>query len=194
MNILKTYGLACVLLIGSQITAAPKPSNITIEKLAHNGSGCTKGSKVELAEANSSEQIKLEIEGFDVSTQKRVTRKNCVVGFSVEKPKGWQFAVNRLETHLSVSLEESAKARLTVNSYFQGEKANSRFEQKWQGPLKKELDINQTKNGNDLVWSNCGQTAVLNTNTAVLVRGASANVKLKQKIYWHFIWRQCQTK
>ncbi|KAF9485155.1 hypothetical protein BDN70DRAFT_982945 [Pholiota conissans] len=100
-------------------------------------------------------------------------RKNCQLTLSVKVPGGYQFAFDKFNHNASYAIGQDVTGSFKTSYYFQATLPEAEGDGTIAGPAK--LDTTLTDNFSPLVWSPCGQNAVVGINTEVRVDNGNNN-------------------
>ncbi|MEV2238216.1 DUF4360 domain-containing protein [Micromonospora sp. NPDC049891] len=156
-------------------TATPD-SEITVEVVAANGSGCAPGTARVVAHPDNTG---FRIRYFDfVATAGRgvdVTdsRKNCQLGVLVNVPAGWTIAVAAADYRGRARIPAGATGRQRTSYYWQGSSETSRTDATFTGPYNGFWGTSDV--APVLLYTPCGQQRVLNVNTELRVDAGTAS-------------------
>ncbi|MFV2103438.1 DUF4360 domain-containing protein [Micromonospora sp. LOL_024] len=164
-------------------STAPPSSEITVEVVAANGSGCAPGTARVVAHPDNT-GFRIRYHDF-VATAGRgseVTagRKNCQLGLLVSVPAGWTIAVAAADYRGRARIPTGATGRQRTSYYWQGSSETSHTDATFTGPYNgywRTSDVAPV-----LVYVPCGQQRVLNVNTELRVDtstgGSSASMSM----------------
>jgi len=182
-------------------SAAVPDSNVTLEVIAANGSGCAPGTASVIANPD---RTGFRIRYYDFvaeaggNAEATARRKNCQIGVLVTVPAGWTFAIAEAEYRGRARLYSGASALQRTNYYWQGSSANSSTEETFAGPLH---GYWQTRDvAPVLIYTPCTEQKVLNINTELRVDGGSSSSKSSMSMrssdgdvdtLFNFSWTRC---
>ncbi|WFE26878.1 DUF4360 domain-containing protein [Solwaraspora sp. WMMD791] len=151
-------------------------SDITVEVLAANGSGCSPGTAVVSAHPDKS-GFRIRYFDFMASAGRGVdataSRKNCQLGVLVKVPAGWTFAVAAADYRGRARIPAGATGRQRTHYYWQGSSESSRTEATFGGPYNSYWSTEDV--APVLYYLPCGQQRVLNINTELRVDAGTAS-------------------
>lgn len=184
--------------------SAPDPSQVYIESMTYNGTGCPVGSvAVELAPDRTaftmlfSEFVAQAGPGISPSQW----RRNCQINFDLFVPSGWSYSVATVDFRGFVQLDPGVVGTQTATYYFSNQLQQASFDTVFVGPKDQDYLIRDEVGVENLVWSRCGETRPANINTSVRVnnrqnpRGSgmmttdSIDGQIKQ--IFRIYWRRC---
>ncbi|WJK40456.1 DUF4360 domain-containing protein [Solwaraspora sp. WMMA2056] len=178
---LAALGAALALSLATPAHAAPvttphtPDSDITVEVLAANGSGCAPGTAVVVANPDKS-GFRIRYFDFVASAGRGVdttaSRKNCQLGVLVKVPAGWTFAVATADYRGRARIPAGATGRQRTHYYWQGSSESSRTEATFGGPYNSYWSAEDV--APVLYYLPCGQQRVLNINTELRVEAGTA--------------------
>ncbi|MEV4711150.1 DUF4360 domain-containing protein [Micromonospora sp. NPDC049374] len=158
----------------SASTAAPD-SEITVEVVAANGSGCSPGTARVVAHPDNTgfriryyDFVATAGRGVDVTD----SRKNCQLGVLVNVPAGWTIAVAAADYRGRARIPTGATGRQRTTYYWQGSSETSRTDATFTGPYNGFWGTSDV--APVLVYVPCGQQRVLNVNTELRVDAGTA--------------------
>ncbi|GID94306.1 hypothetical protein Adi01nite_37180 [Amorphoplanes digitatis] len=176
-------------------------TNITLEVVAANGSGCAPGTAAVIANSDRTgfriryNDFVAESGGNAAPTDRR---KNCQIGVLVTVPAGWSFAIAEAEYRGRARLYSGATALQRTNYYWQGSSTSSSSEETFAGPLQGYWETRDV--APVLVYTPCSAQKVLNINTELRVDGGSSSSKSSMSMkssegdvdtLFNFSWAQC---
>jgi hypothetical protein len=158
-------------------TAVPD-SDITVEVLAANGSGCSPGTARVVAYPDKT-GFRIRYSDFVAAAGRGVettaSRRNCQLGVLVKVPSGWTLAIATADYRGRARVPAGATGRQVTHYYWQGSSESSRTETHFGGPYNgfwATEDVAPV-----LYYLPCGQQRVLNINTELRVdAGGSGNL------------------
>ena len=165
------------------------PEWVDYEVVAANGSACPAGD-VSIASSANRNRIDINIPMINLETD-RLAREFCQATIQVNRPEGWKFAVKKYDAWYEVDLSKDAEATITGSSYFQASPETTSFVTALSGPVKKQADIHQQVDDEDLVFSDCDGSRAVNLKTAALVRKAWGSLTIKPKQRFQIVWKAC---
>ncbi|KAI9205407.1 uncharacterized protein BJ171DRAFT_598514 [Polychytrium aggregatum] len=160
-------------LTGLAMASSP-PTGVAISSITYGGSGCPQGT-VGTSIASDSTSFTLIYDQFVASAGPSSTitdsRKFCQISLGIHVPPGWQFSILTVDYRGFVQLPASGTASESGFYYFQGRGNQAPFSVDFTGPisknyLKRAYDAVPTQNLN---WSDCGQSTVVNIQNSVLI-------------------------
>ncbi|KDR84681.1 hypothetical protein GALMADRAFT_133924 [Galerina marginata CBS 339.88] len=99
-------------------------------------------------------------------------RKNCQATLVVQVPTGYQFALNRFTYNSQYALDYGVAATYTTTYYFQSSLSEGIAGGNITGPAASR-SRNLSNPSSPAVWSSCGETSLVNINTAVRVSNSA---------------------
>lgn len=158
---------------------APPTSQITVDVVAVNGSGCPAGTATARMSPDNT--------GFHITFSSFIARdggtasptafrRNCQVGVQVHVPQGFTYAVASDEYRGRLALGSDASALVRNNYYFQGVgEVSTTVDHNFFGALNGAWRTKDVTAVTDLVYAPCGRDIVLNINTELRVDSPSSS-------------------
>ncbi len=185
---------------------SPNPSEIFIEKVMYNGTGCRPGS-VASQLSGDAQAFTLLFDDYIVDTSKKgkpdpdsspepmPAQKACNIVLDMHVPPGWSFALFSVDVRGFAHLRKKAQGFQRTAYYFNGnEKEIDRYEMK--GPVEQDYFHRMTTPVDQLEFSSCeGKVRNLKIRTSIRVQGRgmltvdSTDGELKQK--YGMVWKKC---
>lgn len=178
-------------------------SDITIQVLTANGSGCPAGT--------ATVRPKSDRTGFTVSysdfeaavgpsADPTDIRKNCQLSLLVTIPQGFTYAVSRAVYSGYLSLAAGASALNRTNYYLQGSSSNNYVDHTFSGPSTGRWSVTDT--AAEPVYAPCSTQQILNVNTELRVSAGSSAANSTSQIAmtrssgsvnsdYSFSWQKC---
>jgi hypothetical protein len=196
-------GSGPILVIGP---SAPPETQMTIDVITVNGSGCPAGTA---AVAVSPDNTAFTVTYSDYMAQVGIGaeptdfRKNCQLNLKVNVPQGFTYAISQVDYRGFAYLESGASGMERANYYFQGSSTTQYVNHMFAGPLADDWQATDIVDVAALVWSPCGEKRNLNINTELRVSAGSSDPTTTTsfmtmdstdgslKTIYHFAWRQC---
>lgn len=151
-------------------SASPRLSDVYINSISVNGSGCLDGSIS--GEITSDSQLNLYFDDFFAEAGRDVSRvddrKFCQISLNLHVPDGWQYALYSAKYEGYAVVDRGAYVNQTSTYYFQGDLSETaEFNSKVTGPFQNSFKITDTLR-TDAVWSPCGINRSLNIKTSIM--------------------------
>jgi hypothetical protein len=170
----------------------------TVDVVTLNGSGCPAdtGQAALSADSTSFEVTFSEFSAVVTadSPQSR-TRKNCVVGLTVDLPEGYTFAVREIPVAVDLDLAAGARLEHRISYYFSGNSTTTDVTTAVDGPFRGVWRSRHLVSDDSLVWLPCGQERQLNLNhRLVVLSGTSAqanSARMSALASPRLIWASC---
>lgn len=178
-------------------------SDITVQVLAANGSGCPAGT--------ASVQPAPDRTGFTVSYRAFTAeagpgadptdiRKNCQLSLLINVPQGFTFAIAHADYAGTADLATGAIGTHKTNYYLQGSSANNYVTHTFTGPMSRPWAVTDTTAA--LVYAPCSTSDILNVNTELRVNatgatpGSLSTMSMTRSSgnvnsFFHFSWQKC---
>jgi opacity protein-like surface antigen len=196
--------LTAVVAPATAVSAAPK-SEMVIDVVSANGSGCPRGSAdVTASPDNKAFTVTYSKFTAQVGPDSKPTdfRKNCQLALNVHVPQGYTYAVASTDYRGFARLERGASASESANYYFQGERQNTRIRHNFAGPMDGDWQRTDKVGIRSLSFLPCGEERYLNVNTELRVnRGSSSSRKTSMltmdstdgnlDTVYHLAWKKC---
>jgi hypothetical protein len=208
-------GLVAVLTFGGSAPAragavsahgSPPVDPVVITISTMNGSGCAAGSvALDVAADNASFQLthsaayRAQIGGGARPTD---FRKNCQVAALVRVPRGYSFAVTRVDYRGRVDVASGATAALRASFYWAGSAQRPALTRPFAGPSQGPWETADLVDPDALIWSFCGYAMSVSLNTELRVARAASDRTTTSAIWmgspggdlrstYHLAWREC---
>lgn len=185
---------------------SPPTSQITMEVVTVNGSGCPAGTA---AVAPSEDNTAFTVTYSDYIAQVGVGasaidfRKNCQLNLKINVPSGFTYAVAQADYRGYAYLEDGAYALEKASYYFQGSSTTTAISHNFYGPLDDNWQATDQTDVASLVWAPCGEVRNLNLNTELRVYGGASDTSSTTSLMtmdstdgavstiYHLSWAQC---
>jgi hypothetical protein len=207
-SLTKWIAPVALLVAGSAYATAPNPSEVYIEDINYNGSGCPLGTVAENL-ATDGKAFTLTFAEYIAEAGPHLSfrdgRKNCQLTIDLHIPQGFQFSIGTFNYRGWVALDDGIRAAHTTSYYFQGQGRTGRFNEYIWGPNFDLYQFEEKVGLASLVWSPCGATRALNINTSINVfnfdkrnnpdaQGAIGTDSIDGRIEQKFglRWRRCR--
>jgi hypothetical protein len=206
-GIFAVLGTVLALTLSVPAHAAPAgPSNapesqITVEVLAANGSGCSPGTAWVVANSDNT-GFRIRYSNFVAAAGNGVdltsSRKNCQLGVLVKVPAGWTIAVATADYRGRARIPTGATGRQRTHYYWQGSSESSRTDATFGGPYNGFWSTEDAAPA--LFYLPCGQQRVLNINTELRVDAGTATTTASMSMatsegdvdtLFNLKWEQC---
>ncbi|MGC9667503.1 DUF4360 domain-containing protein [Planosporangium sp. 12N6] len=164
--------------VGAHADSVAPPSEVTLDVVTVNGSGCPAGTATVtmLPDRTGFRVTYTSFVAQDGGAAKPTDiRKNCQINLRVHVPQGFTYAIARADYRGRVHLASGATGLHRTNYYFQGSSDNNYVDHPFAGPVDgawRDTDITDVT---ELVYQPCGEVSILNINTELRVdSGTSA--------------------
>ena len=162
-------GVAASLLVipTSTAQAVPAPEGVTAQLVTINGSGCP-DQVGDVTISPEGDTLNIEFSGFLATKRTRT----CTAVVQVTAPEGYSYAVTRVSYSGLADLPEGSAGTIRALTWFQGGSAVVESEQ-IEGPQFGAWDRTLEIQGEDQVFSSCGESPYLVLSTGARVAGPS---------------------
>ncbi|MBB2944483.1 hypothetical protein FB565_004212 [Actinoplanes lutulentus] len=185
--------------------APPPTTEMVIDVVQANGSGCPKGSaEVTVSPDNKAFTVSYSKFIAQIGPEAKSTdfRKNCQLALDVLVPSGYTYAVAGADYRGYASLQEGVTASETAFYYFQGEQHTTKIKHDFVGYFEDEWQRTDEVEMSSLSFLDCGEKRYLNVNTELKVNTANADKKVTNWItmdstdgsletVYHVAWMKC---
>jgi len=162
----------------SSPSAAPNPSQVTINSISYGGTGCPQGSVGSFISADRL-TFTLIFDSFVASIGPGVpvtsSRTNCQLNINLQYPSGFQYSVLGTDFRGYSYLEAGVTGVQSANYYFSGSSAQAATTTSFKGPLDGDYLISDKIPFTSTIWSPCGASLPLNVNSQVRLTSTKAN-------------------
>lgn len=208
INMTKSLAAISGLLLSGSLFASVPSSQIRINDIDYNGSGCPLGTVAQNVSDDKqaftvtfSDYIAEAGEGISI----RDGRKNCQLTLSLSVPAGWQYSIASFDYRGFAFLDRGMRADYRTNYYFQGDRETGTVTRTARGYYDDNFSFREELGLASAVWSPCGVERALNINTAISVRNTnkrrypyaegvigtdSIDGQIEQ--IWGITWRRCR--
>lgn len=176
---------------------------VYIKSLSYGGSGCPQDTVEEYLYSNNQKFALVfnefvALTGDDVARRER--RKFCQVTLELHVPQGWSYAVSSFNQRAWAELDRGVSARLSATAYLNGGNGHEKATM-IQGPMVGSIKVTDTLASEQLVWSECGKSELLNYKPEVRLTSRSSRAwglvgteYLTGRVETHFSlkWRKCK--
>ncbi len=182
-------------------TASAQAQQITLGQPGYGGTGCPAGS-VSVTLSPDQTSLSLLFDGYIVeaggTTGRSFDRKNCNVAIPVNVPQGLSVSIISIDYRGFNQLPAGASSTFAVEYFFAGGRGPT-FSRNFRGELADEYLIHNELTAEATVWSACGASVNLRTNSSIRVqttanRQALATVDsedVSAAIIYNLRWRRC---
>lgn len=184
----------------------PPASQITIDVVTVNGSGCPLGTAaVAVSPDNKAFTVTYSEYLAQVGVGSKPTdfRKNCQLNVKVHVPQGFSYAIAQADYRGFAHLVKGSTATQRAGYYFQGTSPTVLTSHPFSGPLEDNWQTTDVVEVAALVYSPCGEQRNLNINTELRVNAGTSNQATTTsfmsmdstdgsiKTVYHFSWKRC---
>ncbi len=162
--------------LASAMSPTPPLSEVYIQDITYNGSGCPIGT---VAENISPDKTAFTVTFSDYIAEAGPnvdigdSRRNCQLTLDLHVPQGWQFSLGTFDYRGYVYLDKGMRATHSTSYYFQGRRLTGRFSSVMNGEIDEDYTFTDRIGFTSLVWSDCNASRALNINTGIRVRNTS---------------------
>jgi hypothetical protein len=180
----------------------PDASGASFSSVRANGSGCPAGTwSATIAPDGQSFAVRFDAYDATIEPGQAMQIRDCSLSINVSAPPGLSFAVSNFGFQGNVHLDEPGMtATETAKYYFQGNPLRALEERSdTQGPTYDSFFFANTVATEDLVWSPCGATRLLNAQTRVVLQNnpahaGSGSMRVGDqdlRLRGNFKWKRC---
>lgn len=169
---------------------------------SHAGTGCPQGT-VSAALSPDNQQLSILFDSYTVESgytnNRQLDRKSCNIAIPVRVPQGYSVSIISLDYRGFVDVPRGGRAQLSVDYFFAGGRG-PRFTRDFRGPRSGDYLINNRLVAEAVVWSACGASTNLRTNTSLLVETNSRfdqaqasldSIDVESGVIYNLQWRRC---
>ncbi|KAH8716774.1 hypothetical protein GQ44DRAFT_624762 [Phaeosphaeriaceae sp. PMI808] len=183
----------------------PPAGSVKIRGISYGGNGCPQGTmSSQISEDRTT--VTLIFDSYIASIGPGIAlseqRKNCQLNIDLEYPGGFQYSILSADYRGYASIQKGVKGTLKSTYYFSGQTAQSSTAYDFEGPVSGDYLKHDEADSTSVVWSPCGEKALLNINSQVrltssistatgLLTTDSTDLKFKQVVY--VSWQKCKT-
>lgn len=152
---------------------------ILITDIASGGSGCPQGS-VQAMLAPEQDHLDFMIRGYKAMSNEQGgtrVRKSCSVGIAVQVPPTLRVALTSAEYFGQVQVPLQGAVHLNASYFLAGTTTDARFQHTWtatEQPRNERFAFVDDLTDGALVWSACGESAILRANTSIRASASDA--------------------
>ena len=175
-------------------TTTPSGAGLTLLATTSGGNGCPAVDSVDAWFDAAAGTLILTYPPFSVSkSSPGFDHASCATGLTVKGVPGWQFAATGTRVHGGADLPTGAKAKVQANVFFAGIPATGEWKLELTGPRFGDFDDTAAFPSGSLLWSPCGQDAILNLQAGESLQTQSADPAAAEvrTISLPISWREC---
>ena len=195
------------LIVGSELSAAPKVNEVGVMVLKTNGLGCPMPSTTKLTVDsdgdNQADFFQVLFNEFYV-TQPGKNKKTCHLHLAMTIPKTWQFAVVAMEQEGYASIDWRHEAILEATYHWSGSSDRSQFATRFSSPFEDSYILNLDDEFGTSNWSKCGPKIIMNMKTTATIKqrqgtqGGFSILDMERQTglvtqRWQLQWRPCSS-
>jgi len=196
----KILGIAA-LAFAAMVTTAHAQTGITLGQPGYGGTGCPSGS-VSATLSPDATSLSLLFDGYQVAaggdSGKTFDRKSCNIAIPVNVPQGVSVSIIAIDYRGYNNVPQGADTEFSVEYFFAGLRGPT-FKQRFRGPLDEDYLIHNELTAQATIWSRCGESVNLRTNSSIRVntRGnqqALATVDsedVSAALVYQLQWKKC---
>ncbi len=184
---------------------APPPSDITVEVVTVNGSGCPAGT-ASVAPSTDGESFRVSFSDFLAQSGPGAKptdfRKNCQLSLRVGNADGMTYGISRITYRGFAHLEAGARGLQRASYYFAGQSPTTIRNHAFSGPFSDGWETTDSSASGDIVYAPCGENRNLNINSELRVtRGTSGaeasnfmamdSTEGRVSATYEFAWKSC---
>lgn len=151
---------------------AQAQQDIRLGQPGYGGSGCPGGS-ADVVLAPDKKSLSILFDEYYVeaggTTGKSFERKTCNIAIPVRVPQGLSISIIAVDYRGFNDLPSGARSTFDVEYFFAGT-AGPKFQRTFNGPRSKDYRIRNELQATALVWSKCGESVNLRTNSSIRVQ------------------------
>lgn len=197
----KILAIAALLVAGAFAGSAQAQQDISLGQPGYGGTGCPDGS-ASVTLSPDAKSLSIIFDEYFVeaggSTNKSFDRKSCNIAIPVFVPQGLSVSILNIDYRGYNNIPSGAKSTFAVEYFFAGAKGPT-FEKSFNGPIDDDYLINNKLQASALVWSACGASVNLRTNSSIRVqtkqnKEALATVNsqdVSAAIVYQLQWKKC---
>jgi len=103
------------------------------------------------------------------------SRKNCQLNLGLEYPGGFQYSILSAQYRGYADLDKGISGTQKSTYYFSGQAAQSSTGTTWKGPYVNDYELDDEANSTSIVWSPCGESAMLNINSQLALTSSNSS-------------------
>lgn len=197
------------LILGS-VAVADTPTQMSVENLAVNGSGCPVGSVSSSVSPDKqsvtiyfSDYISEIGPGIDAVYRRRA----CQLTFNIKHSPGWRFGLVAFRYQGIIDLDEGIVARHRSQYYLQGDPEEFGFVTTMQGPERGTFSFSEQIAPTEVYWSDCDSNRAINIKTSLRLNATdqaspeasgyigtdSLDAQLGSQ-EWRLVWESCSER
>ena len=174
--------------------AVAEPSEPSVSSVTHSGSGCPQDTLVESVDGGSAYRL----HGFSSRGPGTDVTQNCALHLSIAGESKYQVSIKHARVRAHGYFPSGSGLSYYLTNFWTSEPiATTSVSGSWQnnggtvnGPLVIEIDIP----AEDRVWSQCGQTDIMNPNFRVIIQdtgyyGTRNSLVTTETLT--YVWREC---
>ncbi|KAH7378163.1 hypothetical protein BKA64DRAFT_251647 [Cadophora sp. MPI-SDFR-AT-0126] len=190
--------LASMVVLSSALAQESNFTSPKLEGITYGGSGCPQGSMRFSVPINSTRYV-MAFGGYAASIGDGApivdSRKNCQINLKLDYPVGYQYAVAGNTYSGYAKLDSGVTAVHKSIYYFSGYEQQSSTQMDFTGPYNAAYAVEDSV-PDEMIWSPCGSTALLNINNQVRITRASNSTgsgTLYDSGLWDvsLVWKTC---
>lgn len=168
----------------------------------YGGTGCPVGTaSVALSSDDKTLSILFDQYVVEAGDTKSFDRKNCNIAIPVQVPQGYSIAVLAIDYRGFTALPRGGSAQLSVDYFLAGNGRGVRTTKRFTGPVTSDYLKTDELGLESLVWTACGASTILRTNTTMLVTSNSRreqamatvdSMDVNAGLVYHIAWRSCR--
>lgn len=197
---MKIFAAFTALLVAVSLSSVAHAQDIRLGKPGYGGSGCPGGS-ADIILAPDKKSLSILFDEYYVEaggkTGKSFERKTCNIAIPVRVPQGYSVSIIAIDYRGFNDLPSGARSTFDVEYFFAGT-GGPRFQRTFTGPRSKDYRIRNELQASALVWSACGASVNLRTNSSIRVQStgkqAVATVDsqdVSAAIVYLLQWKRC---
>lgn len=175
---------------------------LRLGEVSYGGTGCPGGSaSVSLSPDETAVSILFDNYLIEAggSTAKRFDRKSCNITIPVHVPQGYSVALFQVDYRGFNMIPRGGMSRFDAEYFWAGSRG-PRISRTFMGPVGDNFTLTDELIASTLVWTPCGASVNLRTNTSMLVRTNSAqdqamstvdSADISSGLIYHLQWKRC---
>ncbi len=182
----------------------PKYTGVFVENITYEGSGCKEGT-VGTVVSNDHRKMSLMFDSFGLFGDGQFTGKknsNCNVQITVDVPPEYAVALSRVELAGLILTPKGSGASVNSRYFMSGQKSKAEFNHNWVNDdvdwLTEAFRIPQDISEEDLIFSECGENAVIDIKTKIkrfsnkdVMLGSILVTSMENTLAIEYEWREC---
>ncbi|WYZ38151.1 hypothetical protein EsH8_III_000065 [Colletotrichum jinshuiense] len=182
----------------------PPADQVKIVDVNYGGSGCPKNTVTDIL-SDKRDLVTLLFDDYIAESGPNINptknRAACQINIKMHFPQGWQLSVFQADYRGHVDLPKGVEGYCKATYYFSGDSNSLSRSLKFNGPVVEDYTKTDVFGLESVVWSACGEEAMLNVKSAIEIRPLGTekyalmtvdSTDYKVAHLYHIQWRRCK--